>query len=106
MKYSLLSFVLAIGIAAAVGQPKDSEPLSIARQGYLFTGGKYSNDNNRRAMSGQLYVEFQIPSRQTHRWPIVMIHGGGQTGTNFTGMPDGREGWSQFFLRRGTPCTS
>ena len=101
MKYSLLSFVLAIGIAAAVGQPKDSEPLSIARQGYLFTGGKYSNDNNRRAMSGQLYVEFQIPSRQTHRWPIVMIHGGGQTGTNFTGTPDGGEGWSQFFLRQG-----
>ena len=52
-------------------------------------------------MSGQLYVEFQIPSRQTHRWPIVMIHGGGQTGTNFTGTPDGREGWSQFFLRQG-----
>ena len=101
MKYSVLSFVLAIGIAAAVGQPKDSEPLSIARQGYLFTGGKYSNDNNPRAMSGQLYVEFQIPSRQTHRWPIVMIHGGGQTGTNFTGTPDGREGWSQFFLRQG-----
>jgi len=101
MKYSILSFVLAIGIAAAVGQPKDSEPLSIARQGYLFTGGKYSNDNNPRAMSGQLYVEFQIPSRQTHRWPIVMIHGGGQTGTNFTGTPDGREGWSQFFLRQG-----
>ena len=101
MKYSVLSFVLAIGIAAAVGQPKDSEPLSLARQGYLFTGGKYSNDNNPRAMSGQLYVEFQIPSRQTHRWPIVMIHGGGQTGTNFRGTPDGREGWSQFFLRQG-----
>src|SRR2546428_14043743 len=101
MKYSLLSFVLAIGIAAAVGQPKNPEPLSIARQGYLFTGGKYSNDNNRPAMSGQLYVEFQIPSKQTHPWPIVMIHGGGQTGTNFTGTPDGREGWAQFFLRQG-----
>src|SRR5258708_12960918 len=30
-----------------------------------------------------------------------MIHGGGQSGTNFTGTPDGREGWSQFFLRQG-----
>jgi pimeloyl-ACP methyl ester carboxylesterase len=30
-----------------------------------------------------------------------MIHGGSQTGTNFTGTPDGREGWAQFFLRRG-----
>jgi pimeloyl-ACP methyl ester carboxylesterase len=31
----------------------------------------------------------------------VMIHGGGQTGTNFTGTPDGRDGWAQYFLRRG-----
>jgi pimeloyl-ACP methyl ester carboxylesterase len=30
-----------------------------------------------------------------------MIHGGSQSGTNFTGTPDGREGWAQFFLRRG-----
>jgi len=30
-----------------------------------------------------------------------MIHGGNQTGTNFTGTPDGREGWAQFFLREG-----
>ena len=52
-------------------------------------------------MSGQLYAEFQIPAKQTHPWPIVMIHGGNQTGTNFTGTPDGREGWAQFFLRQG-----
>ena len=30
-----------------------------------------------------------------------MIHGGSQTGTNFTITPDGREGWAQYFLRRG-----
>jgi pimeloyl-ACP methyl ester carboxylesterase len=30
-----------------------------------------------------------------------MVHGGSQTGTNFTGTPDGREGWAQFFVRRG-----
>src|SRR5262249_1794102 len=29
------------------------------------------------------------------------VHGGSQTGTNFTGTPDGREGWAQYFLRRG-----
>src|SRR5260221_11785324 len=52
-------------------------------------------------MSGQLYAEFQIPRKQTHPWPIVMIHGGSQSGTNFTGTPDGREGWAQFFLRLG-----
>jgi pimeloyl-ACP methyl ester carboxylesterase len=52
-------------------------------------------------MSGQIYAEYQIPARLTHRWPILMIHGFGQSGTNFTGTPDGREGWAQYFLRQG-----
>ena len=94
--------VLAIGTAAEVtAQAKRPEPLAIARQGYVFAGGKYSTVNGRQVMSGQLYAEFQIPSKQTHPWPIVMVHGGSQSGTNFTGTPDGREGWAQFFLRRG-----
>ena len=91
----------AIGVVAAIGQSGRDEPLSIARQGYVFAGGTYSTVNGRRVMSGQLYAEFQIPARQLHRWPVVMIHGGAQSGTNFTGTPDGREGWAQFFLRRG-----
>jgi pimeloyl-ACP methyl ester carboxylesterase len=76
-------------------------PLSIAKQGYLFAGGKYSTNGNQQVLSGHLYAEYQIPSAQTHPWPVVMVHGGGQTGTNFTGTPDGREGWAQYFLRRG-----
>ena len=42
-----------------------------------------------------------IPARRSHPYPIVMVHGGSQTGTNFTGTPDGREGWAQYFVRRG-----
>ncbi len=76
-------------------------PLEIARQGYLFAGGKYSTVKNAKVMSGQIYAEFQIPALQRHPYPIVFIHGGAQTGTNFTGTPDGREGWAQFFLRQG-----
>jgi pimeloyl-ACP methyl ester carboxylesterase len=78
-----------------------SAPLSIARQGHLFAGGRYSSTAAGSAMSGHLYAEFQVPAPQTRPWPLVMIHGGSQTGTNFTGTPDGREGWMQFFLRRG-----
>lgn len=84
-----------------MAQTKGLAPLSIARQGYLFAGGKYSTVGGRKVMSGQLFAEFQIPSKQTHPYPLVLIHGGGQTGTNFTGTPDGREGWAQFFLREG-----
>jgi pimeloyl-ACP methyl ester carboxylesterase len=97
----IILFAMSSGAASGAGQAKPPEPLSIARQGYLFAGGKYSTVNDRRVLSGHLYAEFQIPGKQTHRWPIVMIHGGGQSGTNFTGTPDGREGWAQFFLRQG-----
>ena len=97
---------IALAIGATMGMTTHAKdfprpPLSIAQQGYFFIGGKYSTVKNRQVMSGHLYVEFQIPSRQTHPWPIVMIHGGGQSGTNFTGTPDGREGWAQYFLRKG-----
>jgi pimeloyl-ACP methyl ester carboxylesterase len=52
-------------------------------------------------MAGQAYVEYQIPKAKTHPYPIVMIEGGGQSGSNFTGTPDGREGWAQYFLKQG-----
>ena len=32
---------------------------------------------------------------------IVMFSGGGQSGLNYTGTPDGREGWTQYFVRQG-----
>jgi pimeloyl-ACP methyl ester carboxylesterase len=76
-------------------------PLVIAKSGYLFAGGKIDSSLPGSPMNGQLYAEFQIPQKLLHPYPIVMIHGGSQTGTNFTGTPDGREGWAQFFLRRG-----
>src|SRR5215469_15381666 len=98
----LCGVVLLLGqVRHAAPQSKNLAPLSIQREGYLFAGGKYSTVGGRQVMSGQLYAEFQIPHEQTHPYPVVMIHGGGQTGTNFTETPDGREGWAQFFLRQG-----
>src|SRR5262249_3525299 len=52
-------------------------------------------------MVGQAYVQFQIPQRQLHPYPIIMIHGGSQTGSGWISTPDGREGWATYFLRRG-----
>jgi len=102
MKHTRIALALAATLSfAALAKDPTLPPLSIARQGYFFVGGKYSTVKDQQVMSGQLYVEFQIPSKQTHEWPIVMVHGGGQSGTNFTGTPDGREGWAQYFLRQG-----
>lgn len=78
-----------------------TEPLAIARQGYLFAGGHYVQHEGKPVMTGQLYAEFQIPQDLSCPYPVIMVHGGSQSGTNFTGTPDGREGWAQHFLRRG-----
>jgi pimeloyl-ACP methyl ester carboxylesterase len=48
-----------------------------------------------------MYVEVRVPARQTRPYPIVMVHGGTMSGVNFTGTPDGREGWAQYFVRQG-----
>lgn len=76
-------------------------PLSIAQQGWFFAGGRYVKGRDGTYMAGQMYVEYQIPARRTQPYSIVMWAGNGQTGSNFTGTPDGREGWAQYFLRRG-----
>jgi pimeloyl-ACP methyl ester carboxylesterase len=81
--------------------PAQTDGPPVAKQGYLFAGGKYETVNGKKVMAGQIYAEFQIPKNQTHRYPIVMVHGAIQTGANFTGTPDGRMGWAEYFLRQG-----
>ncbi len=76
-------------------------PLMIAQQGWFYAGGHYDESLPGTPMVGHMYVEFQIPHEQTSPYPIIMVHGGQQNGTNWTGTPDGREGWAQYFLRRG-----
>jgi pimeloyl-ACP methyl ester carboxylesterase len=76
-------------------------PLALETFGTLYAGGKIDHAVEGSPVTGQLYAEYFIPKKQTSRFPIVMVHGGSQTGTNFTGTPEGREGWAQYFLRRG-----
>ena len=78
-----------------------AKPLVIARSGYLFAGGRIDRSIQGSPMVGQMYAEFWIPQRLRCPYPVVMIHGNWQTGNNFTGTPDGREGWAQYFLRQG-----
>ena len=88
-------------LAGSAARAASDGPLTIAKQGYFFVGGRIDASVEGSPMVGQMYVEYQIPQKRRHPYPVVMIHGGSQTGTNFTGTPDGRDGWAQFFLRRG-----
>jgi pimeloyl-ACP methyl ester carboxylesterase len=76
-------------------------PLSIASQGNFYIGGRYVESNGDQPMVGQAYVQFQIPQDRRHAYPIVMVHGGSQTGSGWISTPDGREGWATYFVRHG-----
>ena len=51
---------------------------------------------------GQMYVQFQIPAKQSKPgWPVIMVHGSTHTGAALESTPDGREGWYPYFVRKG-----
>src|SRR5882762_8436881 len=104
----LLSICAAALVAAAVlafvsARPTlaAEEPLALARDGFIYVGGKTMTVQGREFVYGQMYVEIRIPAKKTKPYPIIMVHGGTMSGTNFTGTPDGREGWAQYFVRQG-----
>jgi pimeloyl-ACP methyl ester carboxylesterase len=94
--------VVLILIAATLGGCATT-PGEGVRQGYFFVGGSYIDTKAGPIMERQMYVEYRIPARTTQPYPIVMIHGAAQTGTNFTGTPDGRKGWADWFVEQGYP---
>jgi pimeloyl-ACP methyl ester carboxylesterase len=49
----------------------------------------------------QMYVQYFIPQNVSGTVPLLMWHGGGLTGVTYETTPDGREGWLNYFLRRG-----
>ncbi len=90
--------------------------LSLAKQGVFSSGGtvtepvagKYDEAKNwlDPARSGNTAhvdhanVFYQIPAGSTKN-PVVYLHGYGQTRTGWMATPDGREGWSDIFLKKG-----
>jgi pimeloyl-ACP methyl ester carboxylesterase len=91
---------LAVGLilpAATVG----SQLPALHTREYFYIGGKYTGQAGSELMAGQMYVEVLRPQRATRKYPLVMIHGLGQTATNWIGTPDSRPGWADYFLNQG-----
>ena len=92
----------------------EKEVLIIAKQGMFSAGGTVlktegvfnSEDQFEETGAGQTShvdhanVFYQIPSDE-NGLPIVFLHGYGQSRMGWTTTPDGREGWSNLFLRKG-----
>ncbi len=74
---------------------------ALAGHDWFYVGGGYVDTPAGAYMQGQMYVERFTPLDRRSEWPVVMIHGGVQTGTNFISTADGRPGWAWDFLAAG-----
>ena len=94
---ALILICLASGTPVRAAEPFKPAPGA----GYFFVGGHYETAKNKTTASGQMFVTYRVPERVTQPYPIVMVHGTAQTGTNFLGTPDGRPGWADRFAAKG-----
>ena len=92
----------------------DSKLLFIVDQGIFSAGGStvtsegtfYPADQWETSGAGQTShvdhanVFYQIPENNT-KLPMVFLHGYGQSRMGWMTTPDGRDGWSEMFLRKG-----
>ncbi|MDP9114781.1 MAG: alpha/beta fold hydrolase, partial [Acidobacteriota bacterium] len=90
--------------ATAAGPPAAIPTFStedLSRTGIFYAGGSYVGDPGKEVMDGSAYVEVWVPKRIRHPYPIIYIHGAGQTATDWQQTPDGRPGWAYFFAKQG-----
>jgi pimeloyl-ACP methyl ester carboxylesterase len=102
-------------MAQEIKSSSGKEPLTIAEQGSFFAGGRaitaagkfdpgrsffpFQSEGQSYTV-GHLYAQYQIPP-DARRLPLVMVHGGCETGKSWDTTADGREGFQTLFVRRG-----
>jgi pimeloyl-ACP methyl ester carboxylesterase len=99
-RLTLLAAFLLVALGS-VAYADGVGPITIAKQGHFFVGGKYVENKEGKVLAGQTYVEYFIPAARTHPYPIVFIEGCCPSGAGYMGTPDGRDGWGQYFLSKG-----
>src|SRR5215470_17824760 len=112
LRFTSLIIGFTLVAAAAAGQTKNKPgPLTIKEQGSFFVGGEDKTiaqpgfGPNAPASSGeitvnQMYVQYQIPVKGDQHVPVVMVHGCCLSSKTWETTPDGRMGWSEYFVRK------
>lgn len=102
---TLAATLLAFGAFAQSAKPPAGVPTMsmdhVAQQGFFYAGGEYVGEGDQVTMGGAMYVEVMVPHEIQHPYPIVFLHGAGQTGVDYLQTPDGRPGWAYDFLEMG-----
>ncbi|MFM9928374.1 alpha/beta hydrolase [Variovorax sp. H27-G14] len=72
---------------------------AVGARGNFYVGGVYNGATD--TMNGQAYVEVIVPREVRRPYPLVLIHGAGQTSASWLQTPDGRKGWADYFVEQG-----
>src|SRR5271166_4541733 len=90
-------------LAAQTGTTAAADaPLDLAEWSFFWVGVQRAEIPRGTIINGkQMYVEYQIPARVKHPYPIVLVHGGGGQGTDWMCCPDGRPGWATLLVKEG-----
>jgi pimeloyl-ACP methyl ester carboxylesterase len=76
-------------------------PLVTSRRGHFWISGEPVATASGTAQRAPLFVAWEAPAEITQPYPLVLIHGGGGQGTDWTGTVDGRPGWATRFVEAG-----
>ena len=109
-----ISMSLALSMTACTANLHSTGNLNVAQQGNFAAGGKVIqsagqfDDKQLFKPQGQTLhgdhasVFYQIPEH-AHPYPLVFLHGAGQSAKTWGTTPDGREGFQTLFLRQHFP---
>ena len=81
-------------VAVVSGQP-------VTQARYTASGPLMTMDPNGEYVAGQMYAHYTRLANPRARYPLMLWHGGGLSGSVYETKPDGAPGWEDFFLRAG-----
>ena len=55
----------AVALASTTAFAADEPPMALARDGFFYVGGKPTKNGDRTTITGQMFVEYRIPAKQT-----------------------------------------
>jgi len=113
--------IASISALLIAGAARADEPIALRDMGSFHVGGRLVEisgkpvkevtfspggvpakvDPNGTYQVEQMYVQYFLPQNEKGSYPLLLWHGGGLTGVTYETTPDGREGWLNYFLRKG-----
>ncbi len=111
---SLISIGCMLVAALSLQAQHKNKPLHIAQQGSFAVGGTMLREAGDFDLAQALkptgqtyhgdhaYVFYQVPAK-ARSYPLIFLHGAGQSKKTWESTADGREGFQNIFLRRRFP---